>query len=719
MDKCRTTKASSPRTERVASASSPASLSRLLHLGVRDDMAPDHTQLVVTANGALLANGLAAGLAAVAAGFLGHPKLGWILFLVPVCMVVGLVLSAAGRTVASRAWLTTSQCGVVVLLAWVGGTELVQAVPFLLLTVAFMVFTGRERIGLWTSVGFVVAAAIPIYWPGILPPVTTEFSTDETHVLASVIGLLVFVSVLSILFLNHRARDAAVTELTAARHRAEVADRAKSAFLATMSHEIRTPLGAILGHAALLGDPRTTEAERAEALRALARNGDHLFELVNRVLDFSKIEAGELLLELEPVSIARIVADVDSIMRVKAREKGIAFEPVFATKIPARITSDSLRIRQILLNLLGNAMKFTEEGRVELRVGYDGEAQVLRLSVIDTGPGIPLHELERVLEPFSQAEDTARTGEGTGLGLPISTRLAELLGGRLELTSIVGQGTEATLSLPVSVADASELITPSLTGGRAAPATRNVNLLEGRRILLAEDFADSASLILFHLRHAGATAVWVANGELALREVAEAEANSAPFDVILMDNQMPILDGLSAIRTLRSRGCRVRVLSLTAHSMAGDRELCLAAGADGYLTKPVDFPALFGEIRRLSSPPSPGIPPARTAHPAANPPALEAQLREIAAEFATTLPAHVANLRTLIANDDDGAATDLAHRLAGSAGMYGYHSFGEAARRLELLLCQAERDPEALQQRFDAMDLALPEGGGSGQTGAA
>jgi PAS domain S-box-containing protein len=386
---------------------------------------------------------------------------------------------------------------------------------------------------------------------------------------------------------------AAKDELRRARDAAEAASQAKSEFLANMSHEIRTPMTAILGYADLLGEPGVDTGERARCVRTIRSNGEHLLTIINDILDLSKIEAGKMHLERVAVSPAVVMREALSLVRPRADAKGLRLEATFLTKVPREIVSDPTRIRQMLVNLLGNAVKFTEAGSVEARVSYEpparGTPARLRMDVVDTGIGMSEEVLSRLFQPFTQADSsvTRRFG-GTGLGLTVTRRLAHLLGGEVEAQSTPGKGSTFSLRVPLGLREPPELVEAGRDGDsdHVAPQVRAVRL-EGR-ILLVEDGADNQRLIAHMLRTAGAEVEIAEHGAAALERLARPHAaGAAVYDMVLMDMQMPVLDGYSATRELRARGHRLPIVALTAHAMTGERERCLAAGCDDYSTKPV------------------------------------------------------------------------------------------------------------------------------------
>jgi signal transduction histidine kinase/ActR/RegA family two-component response regulator len=389
---------------------------------------------------------------------------------------------------------------------------------------------------------------------------------------------------------------------------AQTATQAKSEFLANMSHEIRTPMTAILGFTELLleeGDIATAPPSRVEAIKTIRVNGEHLLQLINDILDLSKVEAGRLDAERIACSPVQLLADVHSLMTVRAAAKKLPLRCGFAGPIPETIVSDPTRIRQVLVNLVGNALKFTETGAVEvtgrLLDGSD-EAPRLCFEVRDTGIGLTPEQMQMLFQPFTQADvSTTRKFGGTGLGLAISKRLAGLLGGDIAVESTPGQGSTFRVTFATGSLDGVRLLdNPDLSvvvGTSTAAATTQMVSLAGCRILLAEDGPDNQRLIAFVLKKAGATVELADNGRIGLEKALAAAQRGEAFDVILMDMQMPEMDGYEAARRLRAAEYDGPIIALTAHAMEQDRRKCLEAGCDDYASKPIDRAALLATIR--------------------------------------------------------------------------------------------------------------------------
>jgi PAS domain S-box-containing protein len=404
---------------------------------------------------------------------------------------------------------------------------------------------------------------------------------------------------------NITASRMAAEQLERARDAAEAASRAKSEFLANMSHEIRTPMTAILGYTDLVMESRDDD-ERQANLDVIRRNGNHLLDVINDILDISKIESGRMTAERVSTSPAAIIADVVSLMRVRAIEKNLSLDLEYPTEIPESIHTDPVRFRQILLNLIGNAIKFTIEGGVQVVARFDASDASASggrfvIEIHDTGIGLSHEQIANIFRPFVQGDSsmTRRFG-GTGLGLAISRRLARLLGGDIEVASTGDRGSTFMLCLPVELSETLKMI-------RADPGAI-VDHAHGDdvvhlpkldcRILLAEDGLDNQQLLSFMLRKAGADVTIVGDGQAAMNLALEAEEAGNPFDLILMDMQMPVMDGYTATRRLRERGYEGLIVALTAHAMVADRERCLAVGCDEYLMKPIDRASLIKHLYR-------------------------------------------------------------------------------------------------------------------------
>jgi len=463
-----------------------------------------------------------------------------------------------------------------------------------------------------------------------------------------------------------------------ARRAAQEASRLKSEFLAHTSHEIRTPMTALVGYTELLGDPDLSPAERAEGLATIRRNGEHLMTIVNDILDLSKIESGRMTIERMACSPFALVAEVAAVLRPRAAHDGLDVEVGYRSPLPETIETDPTRLRQILLNLVGNAIKFTPRGSVRLEVGPVEDTR-LCFEVIDTGIGLDAEQQARLFTAFSQADaSTTRRFGGTGLGLAISKRLAGMLGGDLRVRSLPGEGSTFTLTIDVgSLAGVRLLDRPPevrAAAERPEPSADERQALRGR-ILLAEDGLDARRLLARHLRAAGAEVETAENGLVACELALRAAEAGAPYDLILMDMQMPELDGYAAAARLRAAGYRGPIVALTAHAMEDERARCLGAGCDGFATKPILRRTLIEVARAYLAPGG--------AAPLVSALAADAEIARLLDGFVGRLPERLGAMERALGARDLVGLADLAHQLKGAATGYGFPTITEAAAELE------------------------------------
>ncbi len=481
-------------------------------------------------------------------------------------------------------------------------------------------------------------------------------------------------------------------QLIEARDAARASSEAKSAFLANMSHEIRTPLNGILGFTEMLireGESISAE-ERREWITTIYDSGRHLLQLINNILDLSKVEAGQLDIEMIETSPVELLTDLMSTMRIQAREKNISLDLLCQGPQPGKIRTDPTRLRQILTNLIGNGLKFTERGGVSVRSYIDemedGQA-LLRIDVSDTGTGIPPEKLETIFDPFTQADNsiTRRFG-GTGLGLAISKRLAETLGGTLTVWSQPGRGSTFTLSLPIGQRDEIDIAEDHHTEAlRSKRLSRVEDAAADRtlagRVLLVDDGETNRRLIRRILERAGLDVTCAVNGKNAL-DILEHDS----FDLILMDMQMPVLDGYSATKAVRQRGITTPVLALTASAMKGDRERCLAAGCSDYLTKPIDIRMLLEACGHWIGTPASdssddggeGVEARFSALSLDDP-----ELRSIVEDYIHHLAIQLKDVENALAEHDFDSLQHLAHAVSGTGGMVGFDELTRIAGELE------------------------------------
>ncbi len=538
------------------------------------------------------------------------------------------------------------------------------------------------------------------------------------------------------------ASKAIEQSLREATRAAEAASQSKSAFLANMSHEIRTPLNAVLGVAHLLADTPLDAQQRALLANAQTA-GRSLLGIVNDVLDLAKIEAGEMRLADEPFALCGLLREVESVYALPAREKGLTLSLRVPDDVPPYVSGDAARLRQVLVNLVGNALKFTQQGGIVIsaEVLGGGEGPQLRLSVRDSGIGIPPEVQARLFQPFTQADETTtRRFGGTGLGLSIVRRLVELMGGEVGLNSEPGRGSEFWLRVALRPAEASDLPQPA-----PAPASSDAHSLAGLTVLLVDDSEINLDIARRMLERQGARVQTCGDGEQALGWL---RASPAAFDVVLMDVQMPEMDGLEATDRIRNdlRLVDLPVIALTAGALADERRRALQAGFTNFLAKPIDPEELIEAVRRAASArrattaPAPLAVPAEP-RPVPQPPGpagwpaidgidIKAARRQLGGDHVlfqrllTRLLAEHGDWAALtpdVATGWDAAARAVwrarAHRLRGSAGVLGAQGLARAATALEAAL-EPGADPApatpalaAVRTAFDAVRAAAPADG--------
>lgn len=502
---------------------------------------------------------------------------------------------------------------------------------------------------------------------------------------------------------------------------AKDASEAKSAFLANMSHEIRTPLNAVLGFTDVLRRGMVSDSEEAlDHLNMIHRSGAHLLELINDILDLSKIEAGRMQVESIPVRIDEVVLDAASVQRGRAVEKEIQLELAFATDLPASVHCDPTRLRQIVTNLVGNAIKFTDQGAVTVRTECvarpkttpskdpQSETHELRIHVDDTGIGMTNEQQEKIFESFVQADSsTTRKFGGTGLGLSISRRLAEAMGGTLTVESIPGNGSTFTVCLPVSANDSQEWIPRAELEARLhhrerETPTGDIQRLPPKRVLVVDDGEANRRLIQLVLSRAGARVVCAEDGQQAIEQIEKQD-----FDLVFMDMQMPVLDGMSATRILRQNGHALPIVALTGNAMKGDREKCMEAGCNDFLSKPVNLDRLLqcsANFLGTAPPPNTAYPPQPEKDSSVAPgdsmeppeipqqseapihttlPVDDEEICAVVADYVARLDARLAGMQAAIESVDFETLRSEAHWLKGSGGTVGFAELTQPAIELE------------------------------------
>ncbi len=533
--------------------------------------------------------------------------------------------------------------------------------------------------------------------------------------------------------------------LAHARDAAQHANEAKSEFLANMSHEIRTPLNAVLGFTDVLRRGLVSDSDEAIGhLNMIHSSGAHLLGLINDILDLSKIEAGHLQVESIDTPVDSVLIDVANTLRVRADENSLDLHVRFETALPRTIQSDPTRLRQIITNLVGNAIKFTEHGSVSIIAAMrDADPvnlflnhkhpelvdvssdQVLRIDIVDTGIGMTSEQQSKIFQSFVQADSTTtRKFGGTGLGLSISRRLAEAMGGTLTVDSKPGLGSTFRLELPLSQADVADLTSPAeltAASSKRAPQDASADLiaLPLTRVLVVDDGEANRRLIELVLSRAGANVVTASNGLEAIERIAD----EAPA-LVLMDMQMPVLDGYTAARRLRESGFKQPIIALTGNAMLGDREKCMEAGCDDFMTKPINIDKLLLLVSSYlgQAPQAPiashatatsessitcgatinNVTGSRSIIPTL--PMDDDDFRAITGDFVDRLPARLDAIERAIKQADFAGVQGDAHWLKGAGGTVGLAVFTDPARTLE----QAALDQEtelALQTLKQIRDL--------------
>ncbi|MEO2094786.1 MAG: ATP-binding protein [bacterium] len=485
-------------------------------------------------------------------------------------------------------------------------------------------------------------------------------------------------------------------ELQEAEQVAVEANQAKSRFLASMSHEIRTPMTALLGYLEILEqDVPDLGGEIREYLGRLHLNADHLLLLINDILDLSKIEADEIVVQLQSHSLDKLVEEVQALMAASAKEKGLALTVVREGPLPERIVTDRIRLKQVMINLLGNAIKFTDSGQVRMHLSLGqaspGGVEVLNLSVRDTGIGISEKDFPVLFQPFTQVH-TSRAAElgGTGLGLDISRRLARILGGDITVQSTLGVGSEFTVHHPLDLASDAAVDEEQDVASEGAADSCEVDL-KGVSVLVVDDSQDNRRIIEFFLRAAGADVAIANNGEEGVQAYSEA---GQAFDAILMDMRMPVMDGYTATKKLRQMGVEVPIIALTAHTMSGDAERCIESGCSAYIGKPIGREQLLGELRAELK--RSGWRPRTVQEPefAAPSAKVRVSLAKLVQNYKRTLASFSGELTECLSRGDLEGLETLAHKMHGSAGSYGMPELSLAAAEVE----GAIRDSSSIEE---------------------
>ena len=466
-----------------------------------------------------------------------------------------------------------------------------------------------------------------------------------------------------------------------ARAAAEAASKVKSEFLANMSHEIRTPLTAIIGYAQSTLAHAPSEEQRLSNLKTIVRNGEHLLSVINDILDLGKIEAGKIEVELIRTQLFSVLRDVETVSSVHAERKGIAFRVHHEFPLPERITTDPTRLKQILLNLANNAVKFTQKGGVNVSVSYLAQDGKMKFVVADSGIGMTAEQLAGLFRPFSQADaSTSRRFGGSGLGLHISKQLADMLGGNIRVSSVAGRGSTFEFLVDAGHPRPDHFLAeaPQLQAGSDSAGQELVPPQLAGKLLLAEDNADNQKLIGFYVQKTGAQMTVAGNGALAVEQAMEHD-----YDLILMDNQMPVMDGMEATTLLRQAGFEGPIVALTASTTTREIERFTQAGCSGVLSKPVDWKLLYEALAKHLPARAPGNAGVGAAATASSTSAPDAQFRELIAKFIAGLPARMEEIRTAQARQDWPGVARAVHDIKGMGGGFGYPRLTNLAATME------------------------------------
>jgi len=498
---------------------------------------------------------------------------------------------------------------------------------------------------------------------------SNENQYAETLIAIIGITILILGTIIALYVLRHtRTFEAAIVKQ---KRIAEEANQSKTSYLSNMSHEIRTPLTAIIGFSENVISDEISDKERLKAGNTIIRNGKHLLQLINDILDISKIEAGQLEVESIETSPLHIIDEVSSLIDKQAKDKNLHFNINYRFPLPAYIHSDPVRLKQIIINLCGNAIKFTDQGSINIDIYYVEATNNLTFIIRDTGIGMSEQACKKIFAPFAQAEaNTTRKFGGTGLGLTISKQLSEAMNGHLSCTSEIGKGSQFILELQLDDNNLQFINGYSPDVNQTGIKDMNtVPQLEGK-ILLAEDSSDNQELIQMYIEKTGADLTIVENGEQA---VEQGLANN--FQLILMDTQMPVMDGISAIELLRASGYTRAIVSLTANAMQADKDLCFKAGADDYLAKPIDLVEFYRVLKQ-------NLKQSKEAKANDLSDKMQTTLKKLSAKFLLTLPDKLYAITNAYDNKNWDQLDAASHKLKGLGGSFGYPEITTISKRI-------------------------------------
>ncbi|MFK5915631.1 MAG: response regulator [Woeseiaceae bacterium] len=465
---------------------------------------------------------------------------------------------------------------------------------------------------------------------------------------------------------------------------AEAANTAKSSFLANMSHEIRTPLTAIVGFSETLLDTSQSMSERIESINTIIRSGHHLMQVINDILDLSKVEANKLEAETIKFSPFEVMSDVYSLIILMAENKGLEFAVEYEYPIPKFINSDMVRLKQIIINLCNNAVKFTAAGSVKIIVSCDVARQEIFFNIIDTGIGLTEEQITKIFNPFTQADvSTTREYGGTGLGLHLSQEFARILGGDIVAQSTLGNGSCFTASIATGDLSAIEMLIaePKVSLSSSQSIVNAVKAKVSGTVLLAEDNIDNQRLVTMYLKKLGADVIIANNGKEAI-EISKAQN----VDLILMDMQMPVMNGLEATKILRSTGFTKPIISLTANAMKEDVEACYKAGSDDFVQKPISQQTFMNVITQYLN----VIDVSQTSREPITSSVLidEPEMLDLVVRFISKIPEYI-NAIELSMNDKNWKAFKQAvHDFKGTSGNYGFEELYKLTMDIEFELAK-------------------------------
>ena len=594
-------------------------------------------------------------------------------------------------------------CGAIIdVMIYVIGKDSLYVVPLQLVAIGGLSFIPWSR-------GYFIAAVVSVYVPYYAIELSRlSDSADSNRLLVNsffVVGVIILTWIIHAYREQLRRRELTMRldlekeiahrkqteqELIVARDQALAATQAKESFLANMSHEIRTPLTAIIGFAEHALDQDMSKSERITALNTIVASGHHLLNIINDILDFSKIEANSFELEQIAMDPIQLASEVQSLVMPLSSKKGLHIKLVYGFPLPASIVSDPVRIKQILINLCSNAIKFTEHGAITITLSFDVERNQMIYRVKDSGIGMTSEQLERVFDPFKQADSsiTRRYG-GTGLGLSLSRRLAKLLGGELSVNSqqhigsefefTIAAGNDRELTFLHSLDQISER-------ERQEPETVAMEKLSGK-VLLAEDNENNQRLLSLYLTKMGLQVTHAENGAIAVMQ-----ALNNHFDLILMDMQMPVLSGVDAVRQLREGGYTKSIIALTANATNEDRRLCLDAGCNDFLTKPITRERLYQMLAQYLNDTAQQLQP----EPVNVEPLYsilseqEPEFVDIVNQFVAKLPDQIATIDAAFYANDWEKFREAVHNLKGMGGGFGFPQLTEDAAEIEKLLNQQD-----------------------------